>query len=1051
MKLLRQVSLHFQEGRSDKVYEVDLCEVGTDSKGAALCVVNFRYGRRGASLRDGTKTLAPVSQPQAERIFSELVKSKTDKGYREQTAGTPSTVAPKSMDEPPPRSAMLDPRAQAVLARINASHQSDSQYRLSRAIWRAGEMRLREAEPLLHKLLGTGDVQLDYSIAWSLGRLGTPVSAAALRALQADRSRPYMIRRIAAISLLEILEPDAKAQAIDSYIGQLPDTLAKPARQGPAEAFEAALRAHLQDAKPSAFAVLDVAYIINNEHVRPALVNMMRECPLEPNYFQRLRHIFKAAELRCDGEVYGILARRFEKVRGNVNSKTWSFRYELVKGSGWRYQYKPKENPMAGPNATMAYSHATRLYMRKRVWRTLQRLGETGMASDYVRLATGVLAAFHDDDAEQPFESVRVRYGRNWQYETVPVCYDRIHCYWALSHVLYGNSRRYHFEQNIHQLESYRDANTPLAAPTEREEAFPQLWDQVPKALLHLLDESRLLEVHQFAVKALRSSREFCNELDIPALLMLLRAPYEVTVELGFELAVTRYDATNPDRELVQALADCGYQRGREQACKWIDLQRNLFLSDTSFAAALAAASHQDTRLFAREALKLVTFDEPSVQALIARLVAVLQPLGEDETQRAIDVCQTLREVFGDRMRRVGPDVIRDLLAHPLTPVQQFAGDLLLNHETLAANPPVEVLRKLLEANHESVRSIGVRIVSGLPDDVLARSIDLLLMLVRSEHEDVRANIRPTILRLASSDPHFGRNIAARLVEALLVPGAPEGVPTATAALLRDDLRTYLDEISAEMVWKLLQSRSAPAQEIGGVLLTTNVDGSSISVPQIVQLASHDVLAVREASWQMCRQQLPRLKQEIDQAARIIDADWEDSRRFAFELFREHFTADDFPTDVLVSMCDSVRADVQQFGRDLVTRFFRETDGPEYLQRLSEHPSVSMQQFTSNYLDRYAANGHERLAELENYFRSVLSRVNQGRVAKDRVFRLFERELEKSPEHAKAIAAVIARQSATAAIGDKARTIELMVTIRKRYPYIDVPLEIIPVEVRGGS
>jgi hypothetical protein len=200
----------------------------------------------------------------------------------------------------------------------------------------------------------------------------------------------------------------------------------------------------------------------------------------------------------------------------------------------------------------------------------------------------------------------------------------------------------------------------------------------------------------------------------------------------------------------------------------------------------------------------------------------------------------------------------------------------------------------------------------------------------------------------------------------------------------------------------------------------------------------------------MCHEQVPRLKQEIESAARIIDADWADTRRFAFELFRDQFTGDDFPTAVLVSICDSVREDVQQFGRELVTRFFREADGPEYLQKLSEHPAVSMQRFTSNYLEQYAADNSDRLNELETYFRSVLSRVNQGRVAKDRVFRLLLRELEKGADHARAIAGLLARQSATAAIGDKARTIELMLAIRKRYPFIDLPLEVVQPEVRSG-
>ena len=45
MKLIEQTFLVFRKGRSEKVYEVDLCQVGE-----GRFVVNFRYGRRGRRL-----------------------------------------------------------------------------------------------------------------------------------------------------------------------------------------------------------------------------------------------------------------------------------------------------------------------------------------------------------------------------------------------------------------------------------------------------------------------------------------------------------------------------------------------------------------------------------------------------------------------------------------------------------------------------------------------------------------------------------------------------------------------------------------------------------------------------------------------------------------------------------------------------------------------------------------------------------------------------------------------------------------------------------------
>lgn len=93
----------------------------------------------------------------------------------------------------------------------------------------------------------------------------------------------------------------------------------------------------------------------------------------------------------------------------------------------------------------------------------------------------------------------------------------------------------------------------------------------MPVGLLHLLAESECLPVHEFAVKALRANKAFCDELDLDTIVMLLGRPYEVTAQLGYELALARYDASNPDFELVAALASCPVVLARQTARAWID------------------------------------------------------------------------------------------------------------------------------------------------------------------------------------------------------------------------------------------------------------------------------------------------------------------------------------------------------------------------------------------------------------------------------------------------------------------------------------------------
>src|SRR3712207_3925383 len=109
MKLIRQTVLVYREGSSDKVYEVDLCEVG-----AGAFVVNFRYGRRGSRLKEGVKTAAPVPLQAAERVFQELVTSKTKKGYREVSVQSGEAPARQVVSGPADR----DAQARDVIDRL---------------------------------------------------------------------------------------------------------------------------------------------------------------------------------------------------------------------------------------------------------------------------------------------------------------------------------------------------------------------------------------------------------------------------------------------------------------------------------------------------------------------------------------------------------------------------------------------------------------------------------------------------------------------------------------------------------------------------------------------------------------------------------------------------------------------------------------------------------------------------------------------------------------------------------------------------------------------
>lgn len=1041
MKLIQQISLEFREGTSDKVYEVDLCEVGSGKY-----VVNFRYGRRGSNLKEGTKTTSPVPLADAEAIYDKLVLSKTSKGYKEAGSSAPS---PQVASSPPvtsePVSSHADPRAQGVIQRITDGKKSNSTWKLSRAVWRAGEMRLSEVEPLLLKLINKKDEMLNYSIVWTLGQCGTSACVDTLKALEEERNRPDSLRRIIAVALLQILEGAEREKYLEKWLKQLPKSVRDLVAEGPTSSLRKAVEEQLEGAKPDKFAILDILYLINNEHARAVVMHFLRKVPFQPNWFQRVRHIFKAAEMRRDTEVYGLIAYRFEKTSANFTMPSW-----------YGYGRWKREKPTLGDNASRAYSSQTRFYLRRRVWWTLRRMAELGDANGYAKMAVDVLLCFTDEDAKAPRTTTLYDWSNyNWRSGRGPrqitSHYDRYADYWAFNQILYGNSSRYAPDKGRRFFccaGSFRPGGNE---PKRREESFPQLWDQQPESLLHLLQHSACEPVHRFASKALLANKDYCEQLPLSTLLQLLQAPYEVTAEMAFELARDRYDPKNPDVELLIALANCAFEPARQQAHQWIKEQQKVLFQSTDFIFAIASSSFADTREFARDALKKAKLSEADAQVVVGRLIALIQFLGSEESERVTDVAQTLLDAFGEQLKKVGAEVIRDLLSHSSLEIQKFGGNVLLAHETLAQEPPADLIEALLNADHPDVRAIGAGIISQLPDNVLKNSLDLLVRLTRSEHDEVRDTVRPTIARLADSSPTFGQRMAEMLIDALLVPGAPKGVPSHTAKVLREDLAQHLKKIPADMVWKLLQSRSEPAQEIGGILLGSNVKAKDLSVAEMARLSHHDILSVREAAREMCNQSVKRLQAEPEIAVQLLDAKWEDSRAFAFDFFRRHFTKEGLlPPEVLISICDSIRPEVQQFGRELITRLFKAEQGVEYVVKLSEHPTEPMQMFASTFLEEHAADNPERLQQMAPYFLSVLCRVNKGRVAKQRVFGFLEMESKKSEEAAKVVSEILARQSATMAIGDKARAIEIMVSIQHRYPSIPLPIRVHPVEVRNG-
>lgn len=267
-----------------------------------------------------------------------------------------------------------------------------------------------------------------------------------------------------------------------------------------------------------------------------------------------------------------------------------------------------------------------------------------------------------------------------------------------------------------------------------------------------------------------------------------------------------------------------------------------------------------------------------------------------------------------------------------------------------------------------------------------------------------------------------------------------EGVHEDLLQLLSSELSNNLHVVKRELIFGLLASKFRKAQLMGAVLLKKNVPEEDFTVAELVKLISNPLEDVRNYARSIFEKYPGKIKSQKEEAIRITDSIWDTTRSFAFDYFKKRFSADDWNINLLVSLCDSTKEDVQAFGREMIAVNSSSEDGTEYLLKLSQHPNTNLQLFSSLYLEKYATGNPEIIEKLKLYFITLLSQVNKGKVAKARAMQFLKAEALKNEQVAIVAAEIFTRISATVAITEKAACIEALRSIQKKYPEISLPL-----------
>jgi hypothetical protein len=265
--------------------------------------------------------------------------------------------------------------------------------------------------------------------------------------------------------------------------------------------------------------------------------------------------------------------------------------------------------------------------------------------------------------------------------------------------------------------------------------------------------------------------------------------------------------------------------------------------------------------------------------------------------------------------------------------------------------------------------------------------------------------------------------------------------------LLIEHLDAFLPYVSSINIWKLIQSYHRAANLLGADLLQY-LDFSKEKLRDIISLANHEMPQIRQYCFDYFNENIGRIRYESTEALSILDSKWEDSREFGFDFFEEHYRASNWTPELLVSICDSTRLDVQEYGKKMIRKYFNSERGLDYLMQLSQHPSIALQYFVTDYLRRYAGNNLHHFIQLKPYFKTVLCQLYKGGSTKKEVFNFIEDEALNDQAIAAHAIEILNDVALSISTRDKARCIQILHAIQTAYPNLNTALRIQSVEVR---
>lgn len=1104
MKLTKQCKLFYREGNSDKVYEIDLCELT-----ATEYIVNFRYGRRGTALKEGTKTPASVSLESADKLFNQIENEKRSKGY--QTEEEVNLVLP-TLD-----TLHLDARSNAVVVRlqdaVNGVNSFKTDWKISRVIWKVGLLKINEALPFVLKLAQKGDEFEIYASIFAFIQLKAQETLPFIKTKALQLKQKEYIRWISFEAYFQICSDiSKKEELVQDVLKHLSSECLQIWNDKNYNALYLFWGKQLEEGK--SFKDLVVLYLLSSLYPEwnSIVQQIVLELPFRAPYFKTLRSIYKLAQLRNDIEVVSSLVYQFEK-QDPMFLRTVSLNQDSEKVR----QFIPALSEVLNvgkelkkENSKIAFSQYTKYYFQKNSIRFLNQLGEQSNAELFVNFAVAFLLQYRKADFTSAY--THSQYYGKYNYELKKYFYSTIEysdCSksYLLNKIIDGNNPKRQFAKNLesflnvkveisdkwyYEAQSVRPyvenpknkKNTskpaeiidkgsqgilgffrnlfgkkteeikvvpsvseeihPQMEPSiaeiqvanQRFELFPELWDLFPKSYLELLKKAQLEFIHEFAENRFLNHPEFnsiSSTLTSHEILELMANPFAIPQRLGFDFFKNKQNEFVQNVTLFFDLLATPHKEGLSWACTVLELNPNFYLSKVDYVVQLLCNNQKYLDVWMNNFFKTNSVNpdliKDVIEVTLVKMVALEDSIANNELAKNYII--RLKAIGADELVHLNNEIIQMLLNSVLEMNALLVAEIIKLKVGKGLNVSFELIVSLIGNNRLEISSLGLEILGKISNETLQENwLKLLPLLQSTNSKTIKA-----ILVLGAKD-FLSNQIVSTWVSIVQVLVKTPSFEQSHKIIL-DNLSYYeknLEYLEPNYLIQALFSKYSVVQLKASYWLKHYTRKHEFTMKQIVSIADNDCIEARVWAFDYFENHIEKVKKDKDQALILVHSKWDDTRKFAFQFFKSNFDEYNWDTLTLISLIDSIRPDVIQFGKELMMKYFVDTQGQEYLLALAQHPTEAIQLYVSNLLKEYASDSVEKLKELDYYFKSVLLKVNKGRITKNRIIAFLSTEAMKNEESASYVNQLFSFMVASSAKQDKSKYIITLSKIQDNYP-----------------